>query len=63
MLFMAMQELGLKPQMLLGPPLDINPAGINTSHGQMWEHHLGKVQAILNGSSTGGMDWGYVARV
>ena len=44
MLFMAMQELGLKPQMLLGPLLDINQPGISTSRSRMWGHHLGRVQ-------------------
>jgi len=62
MLFMAMQVLGLKPQMLLDPPLVINPVGISTSRSRTWGHHLGKVQAVLSGSSTGGRTGTMVAR-
>ena len=62
MLFMAMQVLGLKPQMLLDPPLVINPVGISTSRSRTWGHHLGKVQAVLSGSSTGGRTGTMVAQ-
>ena len=63
MFFMAMQVLGLKLQMLLGPLLGINPAGISTSRSRTWEHHLGRVQAALNGSSKGGRTGAMVTRV
>ena len=62
MLFMAMQVLGLKPQMLLDPPLVINPVGISTSRSRTWGHHLGKVQTVMSGSSTGGRTGTMVAR-
>jgi len=39
-----------------------NPAGISTSRSRTWEHHLGRVQAALNGSSTGGRTGAMVAR-
>ena len=49
--------------MLLGFPLDIKPAAINTYRSRMWEHHLGRVQAALSGSSKGGRAGAMVARV
>ena len=63
MLFMAIQVYGLKLRMLLGLPLGINPVGISTSLSQMWGYHLGRVQAVLNGSSMGGRTGAMVARV